>query len=132
MYFCESINYQLSDLKAASRHLLPLVKPLIHYSCSKIWIEEFRDFLIQRQQLFLEQNRRAKQEEISCSFHCDWPHDVSVLALRDNLHPFRLDQGGPARFLRPFHIQQHNQFYQQLSSPKPSYRSRAGANLQRL
>lgn len=78
MYFCESINYQLSDLKAASRHLLPLVKPLIHYSCSKVWIEEFRDFLIKRQQLFLEQNRRAKQEDISTSFHCDWPHDVSV------------------------------------------------------
>lgn len=84
MYFCETINYQLSDLKAVDRHLLPLVKALIHYSVSKVWIEEFRDFLIRRQQLFLEKNRRAKQVDISTSFHCVWPHDASVQGHHDS------------------------------------------------
>ena len=69
MYFCSNINYTLSDLKVADSFLLNFIRPLANYSASKVWIEEFRDFLIEQQQRFLEKNRRAKKVEISTSFH---------------------------------------------------------------
>lgn len=73
MYFCRTINYTMSDLKAVDSHLLQFVKPLKDYSVSKIWIEEFCNFLIERQKEFLQKNKRAKEVEISWIFSPNYP-----------------------------------------------------------
>ena len=83
MFFCYNIAYTMSDLKAVDHHLLQFLRPLKNYSVSKVWIEEFCDFLIRRQKLFLEKNRRAKEVPISFSFHRDWPsEDLTSACLR--------------------------------------------------
>ena len=73
MYFCRTVIYTMSDLKAADRHLLPFVKPLVNYSVSAIWIKEFVDFLIERQKEFLSLNKRAREVEISYHFSKNYP-----------------------------------------------------------
>ena len=95
MYYCRTINYNMSDLIAADRYLLQFVKPLTDYAVSKIWIEEFCNFLIERQKEFLQKNKRAKEVVIS------WIRVGSI-----NIH-FNLVKGD----LCSFDLREKNSFY---------------------
>lgn len=73
MYFCRTVNYIMSDLKAADSFLLQFVKPLVNYSVSAMWIKEFTAFLIERQKEFLYKNKRAKEIPIGYYFSKSYP-----------------------------------------------------------
>lgn len=73
MYFCRTVNYIMSDLKAADSFLLQFVKPLVNYSVSAMWIKEFTAFLIERQKEFLYKNKRAKEIPIGYYFSKIYP-----------------------------------------------------------
>lgn len=73
MYFCRTVIYTMSDLKAADSFLLQFVKPLVNYSVSAMWIKEFTAFLIERQKEFLYKNKRAKEIPIGYYFSKNYP-----------------------------------------------------------
>ena len=110
MYYCRTINYNMSDLIAADRYLLQFVKPLTDYAVSKIWIEEFCNFLIERQKEFLQKNKRAKEVVISWIFSPNYPStsmDRACIRVGSiNIH-FNLVKGD----LCSFDLREKNSFY---------------------
>lgn len=110
MYYCRTINYTMSDLKASDSYLLQFVKPLADFSVSKIWIEEFCNFLIERQKEFLQKNKRAKEVLISWHFSPNHPSktlDRAVVQVGSIYIHFNLVKGD----LCSFDLREKNSFY---------------------
>ncbi|MBO6168521.1 MAG: hypothetical protein J6O51_00965 [Bacteroidales bacterium] len=67
-YYINTLQYNISELKAADKHILPFLKPFIHIAVSRRWADGLGNWISAKLGDFYKTNPRASKVRVSCSF----------------------------------------------------------------